>query len=43
MMHHHVFDELNSRELLEAVGFKVLAVEMQLSYLSSGTNSLVNL
>jgi SAM-dependent methyltransferase len=32
MMHHHVFSELNSRDLLEAVGFKVLAVEMQLPF-----------
>lgn len=32
MMHHHVFDELNSRELMEAVGFKVLAVDMQLPF-----------
>jgi SAM-dependent methyltransferase len=29
MMHHHVFNETNSRELLEAVGFEVLAVETQ--------------
>lgn len=28
-MHHHVFDEANSRKLLEAVGFKVLAQEVQ--------------
>jgi SAM-dependent methyltransferase len=27
-LHHHVFDEQNSRELLEKVGFKVLAVEL---------------
>lgn len=32
MMHHHVFDESNSSKLLEAVGFKVLAVEMQLPF-----------
>lgn len=32
MMHHHVFDERNSRALLEAVGFKVLTVEMQLPF-----------
>jgi predicted SAM-dependent methyltransferase len=32
MMHHHVFDESNSCKLLEAVGFKVLAVEMQLPF-----------
>jgi SAM-dependent methyltransferase len=32
MMHHHVFDESNSSELLAAVGFKVLAVEMQLPF-----------
>jgi len=30
MMHHHVFNEVNSKELLETLGFKVLAVEMQL-------------
>jgi SAM-dependent methyltransferase len=27
MMHHHVFDEVNSRELLEALGMKILALE----------------
>lgn len=32
MMHHHVFDESNSRKLLEEVGLKVLAVEMQLPF-----------
>jgi SAM-dependent methyltransferase len=32
MMHHHVFDEANSRELFEAVGFKVLAQETQLPF-----------
>jgi SAM-dependent methyltransferase len=32
MMHHHVFNEANSAALLEAVGFKVLAVEMQLPF-----------
>ena len=32
IMHHHVFDELNSKALLETVGFKVLAVEMQLPF-----------
>ena len=32
MMHHHVFDESNSKDLLEGVGFKVLAVEMQLPF-----------
>jgi SAM-dependent methyltransferase len=30
MMHHHVFNEVNSKELLEAAGLEVLAVEMQL-------------
>lgn len=30
MMHHHVFNEVNSKELLEAIGFKVLATETQL-------------
>ena len=29
MMHHHVFDEANSRALLEAVGLRVQAVETQ--------------
>ena len=29
MIHHHVFDEANSREMFEAAGFKVLSVEMQ--------------
>lgn len=29
MMHHHVFNESNSKDLLEAVGCKVLAVETQ--------------
>jgi hypothetical protein len=29
MIHHHVFDEVNSREMFEAAGFKVLSVEMQ--------------
>jgi ubiquinone/menaquinone biosynthesis C-methylase UbiE len=29
MIHHHVFNEFNSKELLETVGFQVLAVEMQ--------------
>jgi len=28
MVHHHVFDENNSRQLLEASGLKVLAVEL---------------
>jgi predicted SAM-dependent methyltransferase len=32
MMHHHVFDETNSKELMERVGFKVLAVETQLPF-----------
>jgi SAM-dependent methyltransferase len=31
-MHHHTFDEVNSRELLEAVGIKVLVVETALPY-----------
>ena len=26
-LHHHVFDKENSRELLEAAGFKVLAID----------------
>jgi hypothetical protein len=30
MIHHHVFDEVNSKELLETVGLQVLAAEMQL-------------
>jgi SAM-dependent methyltransferase len=32
MMHHHVFNESNSKGLLEAVGLKVLAVETQLPF-----------
>jgi SAM-dependent methyltransferase len=32
MMHHHVFDELNSRALIESAGFKVLSVQMQLPF-----------
>lgn len=28
MQHHHVFEEANSKQLLEAVGFKVLAAEL---------------
>lgn len=32
MMHHHVFDESNSKDLLETIGFKVLAVETQLPF-----------
>ena len=32
MMHHHVFDEENSRQLLEAIGCTVLAVETQLPF-----------
>src|SRR3954469_10290317 len=31
-MHHHVFDENNSRELLARVGLEVLAVELALPY-----------
>jgi hypothetical protein len=31
-LHHHVFDELNSKELLERVGLEVLAVEFSLPY-----------
>jgi SAM-dependent methyltransferase len=31
-MHHHTFDEVNSRELLETIGMKVLAVETALPY-----------
>ena len=32
MMHHHVFEESNSRSLLEAAGLIVLSVEMQLPF-----------
>lgn len=32
MMHHHVFDEMNSKALMESVGFDVLAVETQLPF-----------
>ena len=32
MMHHHVFDNSNSKELLEEAGLNVLAVEMQLPF-----------
>jgi len=32
MMHHHAFDETNSKALLEAAGLTVLAVEMQLPF-----------
>jgi len=32
MMHHHVFDESNSTELLTRVGLEVLAVELSLPY-----------
>jgi predicted SAM-dependent methyltransferase len=32
MMHHHVFDESNSKGLLEAAGLKVLMVETQLPF-----------
>ena len=31
-LHHHVFDEFNSRGLLERVGLEVLAVELSLPY-----------
>lgn len=31
-MHHHVFDEVNSRELLVRVGLEVLAIERSLPY-----------
>jgi SAM-dependent methyltransferase len=31
-LHHHVFNEVNSKGLIEAVGFKVLAVETQLPF-----------
>lgn len=31
-LHHHVFDEFNSRELLSAVGFEVLVVERALPF-----------
>jgi len=31
-LHHHVFDEVNSTELLGAVGLKVLAIELALPY-----------
>jgi SAM-dependent methyltransferase len=32
MMHHHVFDESNSRELLTRIGLEVLALELSLPY-----------
>jgi SAM-dependent methyltransferase len=32
MMHHHTFDELNSRKLLETMGMRVLAVETVLPF-----------
>jgi ubiquinone/menaquinone biosynthesis C-methylase UbiE len=32
MTHHHAFDELNSRELLESVGLRVLSVETALPF-----------
>jgi hypothetical protein len=31
-LHHHVFDEHNSRELLTAVGMEVVAVEQALPF-----------
>ncbi len=42
MMHHHVFDEANSKALLETAGYTVLAAEMQNSqlYLVATTPSL---
>lgn len=32
MMHHHVFDEVNSRAMMEAAGLGVLAVDFQLPF-----------
>jgi predicted SAM-dependent methyltransferase len=32
MMHHHTFDDVNSRKLLEAVGLKVISVETALPF-----------
>lgn len=31
-MHHHVFDQMNTRELVERVGLKLLALELSLPY-----------
>jgi len=31
-LHHHVFNESNSRELLTSIGFEVISVEMALPF-----------